>query len=167
MIFMHKPLMAKTSFKPIRAFLGENDTLAPLLAHQQSLSHLQQTFVDALPAHLHQSGRIAAMEGSTIVIAAANGAVAAVLKQMLPRLLAKFRENQKQEQEVTGIRVVVQPTIPADADSATGACRQARPREPMPIASLNQLADSLGDSPLKDTVARLSRRRARTTPTVK
>jgi hypothetical protein len=38
---------------------------------------------------------------------------------------------------------------------------------PVPDSVLQQLSDSLGDSPLKDTVERIRRRRARAKPAVK
>ncbi len=92
-----------------------------------------------------------------MIIAAANGAVAAKLKQMLPRLLEKFRQNKKQEQEVTAITVLVQPDffLPAPAPK-TGA-----PREPMPTTLLDELAESLEDSPLKTTIEGIRKRRER------
>jgi hypothetical protein len=159
--------MMKTGFKPIHTFLGESDTLAPLLAHHRRTAHLQTILVDSLPANLKASSRIAAWEGTTIVVATANGATAAMLKQMLPRLLEKFRvvlsKNQKQEQEVTSIRVVVQPETPATVGQDTPRPRATRPGEPMPIASLNQLSDSLDDSPLKQAVEKIRQRRSRTT----
>ncbi len=92
-----------------------------------------------------------------MVIAAANGAVAAKLKQMLPRLLEKFRQNKKQEQEVTAISVLVQPTyFEPEAPLRTGP-----PREPMPSKMLGELAESLEDSPLKKTVEKIMKQRER------
>jgi hypothetical protein len=83
--------------------------------------------------------------------------VAAKLKQMLPRLLEKFRQNKKQEQEVTVISVLVQP----DFFQPEPAPRTGPPREPMPTAMLAELAESLEDSPLKTTVEKIRKRRER------
>ena len=147
--------------KPIRALLRENETLLPFHQRLRQLSKLQKTFVDALPPGLSESCRIATVEGSTIIIATANGAVAAKLKQMLPRLLERFcetiTENKKQYQEVTGISVIVQPeffvpeTLP----------RQGPPRAPMPTDKLAELAESLGDSPLKSALQTIATKRER------
>ena len=149
--------MAKTGFKPINALMRENETIAPIHDRLQRISRLQHTFADALPPGLTTSCRVAAVEGSTMVIAAANGAVAAKLKQMLPRLLEKFRQNKKQEQEVTVISILVQP----DFFHPEPTPRTGPSREPMPIAMLAELAESLEDSPLKTTVEKIRKRRER------
>jgi hypothetical protein len=148
-------------FKPIHALMGENPDIAPILTRAKLISRLQQTFTETVPAHLRATSRVAAMEGSTLIIATANGAVAAMLKQMLPRLLEKFQENQKQEQEVTLIRVIVQP------EALAGEATSGRPRKyvesvtPMPETSLIALTDQLTDSPLKETLKRIQQKRKR------
>ena len=148
----------KSGFKPINALIRENEVIAPIHDRLQRVSRLQHSFADALPPGLNVSCRVAAVEGSTMVIAAANGAVAAKLKQMLPRLLEKFRQNKKQEQEVTVISVVVQPDFfQPDPAPRTGAARES-----MPTALLVELAESLEDSPLKTTIERIRKQRERT-----
>ena len=149
--------MAKTGFKPINALMRENEAIAPIHDRLQRISRLQHIFADALPPGLNTSCRVAAVEGSTMVIAAANGAVAAKLKQMLPRLLAKFRQNKKQEQEVTVITLLVQP----DFFQPEPALRTGPPREPMPTQMLTELAESLEDSPLKTTMEKIRKQRER------
>ena len=147
--------------KPIRALLRENETLLPFHQRLRQISGLQKTFVDALPPGLSESCRIATVEGSTIIVATANGAVAAKLKQILPRLLERFREfigeNKKQYQEVTGISIIVQPEFFV----AEKLVKLSPPRAPMPTEKLAELAESLGDSPLKTTLLALSNKRQR------
>ena len=143
--------------KPIRALLRESETLVPFHQRLRLLSKLQKTFVDALPPGLSESCRIATVEGSTIIVATANGAVAAKLKQMLPRLLDKFRENKMQYQEVTGFSVIVQPEFFV----AETRLRSGPPRAPMPFDKLVELAESLGDSPLKRTLQAIAAKRQR------
>ncbi len=148
---------AKPGFKPIHALIRDNEVIAPIHDRLQLVSRLQHSFADALPPGLNMSCRVAAVEGSTIIIAAANGAVAAKLKQMLPRLLEKFRQNKKQEQEVTAITVLVQPDFfRPEPPAKTGA-----PREPMPTTMLVELAESLEDSPLKTTIEGIRKKRER------
>ena len=144
-------------FKPINALMRDNEAIAPIHDRLQRIARLQHSFADVLPPGLNTSCRVAAVEGSTLVIAAANGAVAAKLKQMLPRLLEKFSQNKKQEQEVTAISVLVQP----DFFQPEPAPRTGPPREPMPTAMLAELAESLEDSPLKTTVEKIRKRRER------
>ena len=147
--------------KPIRALLRENETLLPFHQRLRQISGLQKTFVEALPPGLSESCRIATVEGSTIIVATANGAVAAKLKQILPRLLERFREfiseNKKQYQEVTGISVIVQPEFFV----AEKLVKLRSPRAPMPTEKLAELAESLGDSPLKTTLEALAKKRQR------
>ena len=150
-------IMANTGFKPINALLRDNEAIAPIHDRLQRISRLQHSFADTLPPGLKTSCRVAAAEGSTLIIAVANGAVAAKLKQMLPRLLEKFRQNKKQEQEVTAISVLVQPTY----FEPEIAPRTGPPREPMPSKMLAELAESLEDSPLKRTVDQIMKQRER------
>ncbi len=148
---------SKSSFKPVSALIRENEDVRPVHARLTQVSRLQQSFADALPPGLSQSCRVATVEGSTLVIAVANGAVAAKLKQMLPRLLEKFRENKKQEQQVTSISLLVQPDYfhtPLPAESGP-------PRAAMSSEKLTELAESLGDSPLKATIERIRKGRER------
>jgi hypothetical protein len=146
-----------SGFKPINALMRENESIAPIHDRLQRISRLQHSFADALPPGLNTSCRVATVEGSTLTIAAANGAVAAKLKQMLPRLLDAFRQNKKQEQQVTAITVLVQP----DYFRPEPAAQTGPAREPMPSAMLAELAESLEDSPLKTTLATIQKQRER------
>ncbi len=143
--------------KSIHALLRENETLLPFHQRLRQLSRLQKTFVDALPPGMNDSCRIATVEGTTLIVATANGAVAAKLKQMLPRLLEKFREIKTQYQEVTGFSVIVQPEFFV----AETRPRAGPPRVPMPMDKLAELAESLGDSPLKSTLEAITIKRQR------
>lgn len=96
-----------------------------------------------------------------MVIATANGAIAAKLKQMLPRLLESFGEkycqNKKQYQEVTAISVIVQPEFFVVETRQ----RLSLPRAPIPFDKLAELAESLEDSPLKTALEAISIQRQR------
>lgn len=78
--------------------------LARLSGHARRLLALQRTFEAATP--LARQARVANLKSGKIVIHAANGAVAAKLGQMAPRLTAVFRSEAA---EVTGIDIRVQP----------------------------------------------------------
>ena len=152
---------AKSGFKPIRTLIAENESIAPMLRQLRIIARLQKTYADTVPTSLNDLSRIAAMEGSTIIVAAANGHAATILKQMLPRLLQQFRENQKQEQEVTAIRVIVQPTMTAGNGELPSRKVKIEAGEQMPEKAIEYLVGSLADSPLKDTVKRMQQKRAR------
>ncbi len=153
--------VAKSGFKPIRTLVAENETIAPMLQRFEFISRLQKIYSDTVTSALNDMSRIAAVEGSTIVVAATNGHAATILKQMLPRLLQKFRENQKQEQEVTAIRVIVQPTVTAVNIEPRNRNNAAKGGAPMSQIAIDRLANSLGDSPLKDTIVRMQQKRER------
>jgi hypothetical protein len=145
--------------------LGENDALRPLLKQARHISALQLIYLDALTVLLAEdlplresfarASRVLALVGSTLVIGTSSAAVATRLKPLAPALL---KQIQKQEQEVTEVRVEMQPGWAANG---TTPGPRPQPREPMPDNLLERLAQSLGDSPLKDTVEKMRRRRAR------
>lgn len=149
--------MTNSGFKPINALIRESEALAPIQNRLRQFSRLQQSFADALPPGMNQSCRVATVEGSTLVIAVANGAIATKLRQILPRLLEKICENKKQEQEVTAISIIVQPSFFQSAPPSS----PASPRDPISTGKLAELAESLGDSPLKTTIERIKAKRER------
>lgn len=157
----------KSAFKPIRTLVAENESIAPMLRQLEVISRLQKTYADIVPTSLNEVSRVAAVEGSTIIVAVTNGNAATILKQILPRLLQQFRENKKQEQEVTSIKVIVQPPMTAGAGQIVSRVTGVNPTGPSSDKSMGQLADSLADSPLKETVIRIQQRRARTENRVK
>lgn len=157
----------KTSFKPIQALLRENDDVSPVMAQQRRLGRLQKIFGDTLPPGWETLCRVAALEGSTLVIAAANGAIATNLKAYSPRLLENFQnqlektsgKKNKQEQEVTSIRVLVQPAISTWRPPTPTSVRLAVQKTPISDAQLADLAGKLGETPLKTTVQRILTKR--------
>lgn len=155
----------KNRFKTLGTLFGDDDTMAPLVAQHRRLAHLQHLFAETLPPGWEKLCRVAAIEGSTVIIAAANGAIATNLKAYAPRLLEKFRlvleKKTKQEQEVTGIRFMVQPEISTWRPPTPTSIRLASTKKPMSDAQLNDLTQKLADSPLKTTLTRIqSKRRA-------
>ncbi|HZV54671.1 MAG TPA: DciA family protein [Rhodocyclaceae bacterium] len=80
--------------------------LARLSGHARRLLRLQRVFESATP--LARQARVANFKLGKIIIHAVNGAVAAKLKQMEPRLAAVFRSEAA---EVTGIDIRVQPDV--------------------------------------------------------
>ena len=154
--------MARPASNTLHTLLSENDTLQPLVARLRRINSLQQIYFEALADALPelqgfaQASRVSAIVGTTIVISAANGPVAAKLKQVVPRLLLKF---QMQEQKLTSIRVEVQPDWAVTTTVSTPAKSPAR--NPIPDEQLADLAHSLSDSPLKSALEQIKKRRGR------
>jgi len=159
----------KTYSKPIQALLSEDDAMAPLLAQHRRLSRLQQSFEDTLPPGWGKLCRVAALEGSTVVIAAANGAIATNLKAYSPRLLESFRiqleKKTMKEQQVTSIRIVVQPEISTWRPPTPTSIRLAAEKTPISERQLADLAEKLADSPLKKAVQQMALKRKRSLTT--
>ncbi len=137
--------------------------MAPLVAQHRRLARLQHSFADVLPPGWEKLCRVAALEGSTVIIAAANGAIATNLKAFSPRLLEKFRsvleKKTKQEQEVTGIRIVVQPEMSTWRAPTPTSIRLAAEKTAVSGAQLDDLAEKLADSPLKKAIQKIQAKR--------
>ena len=141
--------------------------MRPLLKRARHINALQHIYLDALGTvviedlplreSLARASRVSALVGSTLVIGTSSAAVATRLKPLVPTLL---KQIQMQEQEVTEIRVEMQPGWIAHEDKPAS---RLPAREPMPAAVLERLSESLEASPLKDAVEKIRRRRARQT----
>ncbi|MCA3020494.1 MAG: DUF721 domain-containing protein [Rhodocyclaceae bacterium] len=137
--------------------------MAPLVAQHRRLSRLQQSFEDTLPPGWNSLCRVAAVEGSTLVIAAANGAIATNLKAYSPRLLENFRnvleKKTMKEQQVTSIRIVVQPEISTWRGPTPTAIKLASCKTSVNDQQLDDLTQKLADSPLKRALKKIQAER--------
>jgi len=134
--------------------IAHSGNLAALARHARRLIDLQQLLLEATPSELAAASRVTDLKAGTLVVLADNAAVAAKLRQLAPRLL---KHVQKQQIEVTGIRVDVQVKthkIKAE-DEVT-----KRPLPPEAIQELEGLAETLAPSPLKNALDRLVARRS-------
>jgi hypothetical protein len=113
---------------------------------------LQRLYRSVAPGDLARASRVCAIEGTTVVISATSGPVAAALRQVAPRLLIAIRKGLKENENpnLTGIRVEVQV-------EARPARRAVKAREPLPAERISKLAEGLSDSPLKETLQRIGR----------
>jgi hypothetical protein len=139
--------------EPISKLLGTPE-LQPIAARLEDIKRLQRRYRAIVPESLAQASRVCAIDGSVVVVGAANGAVASALRQIAPRLLEALRGTRKSakhstDQDINSIRVEVQVTIPQRK-------RVPEPRPDMPKEKLGKLAEGLADSPLKETLQRMS-----------
>jgi hypothetical protein len=136
----------------IARLLGDNAELRPLEERLQHIKRLQKRYRTLAPEELARASRVCAIEGTTVVICAASGPVAAALRHLAPRLLAGLAagvSKHPRDQELTSIRIEVQVTIPEPK-------KRVRSRGEMPREQLGQVAEKLADSPLKETLKRLA-----------
>lgn len=138
--------------EPVRRLLGQSPELAPLAERLQRIQRLQERFRNIAPGPLASASRVCAIEGTTIVVGAANGTVAAVLRQLAPRLLENLRSGlpkHPEDQQFTEMRVEVQVEAPAPR-------ARVKPRGELPRAQLKALAATLPPGPLRESIERLA-----------
>ena len=143
----------------IAKLLGTNAELRPLSERLDHIKRLQKRYRTLIPGELSQVSRVCAIDGTTVVICATSGAVAAALRHVAPRLLEGLRGNVRkstkssEDQELTGIRVEVQIEVKPSR-------RPVAARPAMAPEKLAKLAEGLCDSPLKETLTRIARDQA-------
>jgi len=141
--------------EPVSSLLGNSAEMRPLARQLSFIKRLQKRYRTLVPESLASASRVCAIEGTTVVICAASGPVAAALRHLAPRLLQGLRESQRanpkhsRDQELTSIRVEVQVEAPAPK-------RPVRSRGEMPSDKLAGVAAKLSDSPLKAELERIA-----------
>ena len=138
----------------IARLLDENAELRPLAERLLQIKRLQKRYRTLAPEELGQASRVCAIDGTTVVIGASSGPVAAALRHLAPRLLEGLRTVRKsskhsRDQELTSIRIEVQVEVPVRKRTVVA-------RGEMPRGKLAELAGKLSDSPLKETLERIT-----------
>jgi hypothetical protein len=140
----------------VSRLLDENNDLKPLATRLAYIKRLQRRYRSLAPEQLVEASRVCAIDGTTVVICATSGPVAAALRHYAPRLLEGLREaarkssKHSRDQELTSIRIEVQVSVPTPK-------RRVLPRGEMPVESLAKVASRLSDSPLKETLERITK----------
>lgn len=131
-------------------FIRNSDRLRSLADGARQSAELQHILLNTVPPGLARACHVQHLRSGTLTLLAENAAVAAKLKQLIPRLLITYR---KRGSQVTSIRVDVQAwrtlTVPDVRIK----------KQQLPIESIRHfenLADRLQDSPLKEAVLRLA-----------
>jgi hypothetical protein len=139
-----------TPMKNPCAFLNRPDGIAPLMPQARRLIELREILAAVLPESLARCCSIANYKQGKVVIFAANGAIAAKLKLMLPTLLEQLS---KRAIEVTGLEVCVQPLAsgPQVVEKSSKMSLEA-------VSELARLCEQLPDSELKLAIRKLASR---------
>ena len=153
---MPAPAFTKTSLsmkaRSLQEHLASGDSMARIANHAQRLLQFQRLLEAALPEALRPHARVANFRLGKLFIHAANGAVAAKIRQFGPRLASDLSNK---EVKVTQIEVRVQARNPSPAQPL-----HQRPTLPgsKQKEGLTALARGLpGESPLKGALERLLR----------
>ena len=128
------------------------DTLPELQALNREIRQLlalQSVLAEVLPGNLATSAKVALVKAGELILFTENGAVAAKLRQMAPRVLVSLRER---GYEITAIQLQVQVRIrdnplPRKQISLSPAARNA----------IGLITERLDASPLKTALSRLAR----------
>ena len=128
------------------------DTLPELQALNREIRQLmalQSILAEVLPGNLATSACVASVKAGELILFAQNGAIAAKLRQMTPRILISLRQH---GYKITGIHLKVQAGIrhnplPQKQISLTSEARNA----------IDSLSERLDASPLKAALRRLGR----------
>jgi len=132
-----------------KSLLSGDQELRPLLTKAQALSALHRHFIGVAPPHLAQSSQVLGMQSGTLSVAVANAAVAAKLRQLVPELIVML---QNRGCEVSGIRVKVQVSFNLSQPVSPPRKLGKTARD-----ALNELSQTLGDSPLKIALKKLAK----------
>jgi len=136
--------------RQIKSIFVDHAELASLASQADSIAASQKIWNSIVPDALKNHTQATSIKHKRLTVYADNGAIAAKIKLLLPSLLTKL---QKQELEVTSIRVLVQVQSHA-------ANRQKPPRNLSENASKNlkELAEKLEGSTLAEVLDRLASR---------
>jgi hypothetical protein len=141
----------------VSRLLDENAELKPLTTRLAHIKRLQRRYRTLAPERLAEASRVCAIDGTTVVICADNGPVAAALRHLAPRILEDLRRAAAQnsskhprDQELTSIRIEVQVKMPQ-------ARTRVQARGEVPVEKISGVAGKLSDSPLKTTLERMAR----------
>ncbi|MBX3665289.1 MAG: DUF721 domain-containing protein [Burkholderiales bacterium] len=135
------------------ALIVETAGLSALNRATQRISALQRLYTVCAPPELSRASRVIGDHDGMLVIAADNGAIAAKLKQIMPRLLKNL---QKQRAQITGIRIQVQVSGPRPAPRVYAE----KPALPIDlIDDFEKLSNRVRDPGLRSALARFAARR--------
>jgi len=132
------------------AFLDQPDGIAPLMPQARRLIELRESLAAILPESLARCCSIANYKQGKVVIFAANGAIAAKLKLMIPTLSEQLSKRAK---EITGLEVCVQPLT-----SDPQVVEKSAKISPGAALEMAKVCEQLPDSELKITLGRFASR---------
>lgn len=137
--------------RKVSQILSAESTLKSFAAASRRVEQLQRIYQEAVPDALSRASRVGWERAGVVSIVAGNGAVAAKLRQLAPRLLESFRRHGLQ---CNSMRIEVQ------VDAGPGRPPACAPRTLSPRAAetLRAAARELPASPLRETLDRLARR---------
>jgi len=140
--------------KSLENYLDAADGAGQVLAHARLLMKLTHLYQEIAPANLGQASRLANYKSGIIVLHAANGVLAAKLRQLAPTLAEGFL---KRGVECNGVQVKVQ----ARESHAQSMTSTRKPLSATASGKLEGLRDALPASALRAALESLLARAAK------
>lgn len=140
------------SARKVAQIIDETPALRHIVEASQLTEQLQRVYLQATPAALARSSRIAYASGGILFVAAGNGACAAKLRQLAPGILACFRQHGWEFNSMR-IRVQVATDLAPHSKISTNSLSKKA------LDEINRAATETPPSPLKDALQRLGRLR--------
>ena len=133
--------------------LNADAGMARLSTQAGRLLKLQRLYEQAIPAALARHGRVANVKSGSVVIHAQNGAVAAKIRQLAPRLAEVFHQEGV---DLNQIQVRVQPSTLVSAERNTQIRSSIGEEAKQGLTTLAQKLPQ--DSPLRKALDRFVER---------
>ena len=160
-LFTHHALQTPAA-KPLNDWLTKAGPVSALMQTARQLASLEAEVLSLLPPGMRAGIAVAGVKTDTrgpqaeqtLLLLAAHGAAAARVRQVVPTLLSRLQQRGSQ---VTAIRVRVQPEV-GRADWDVGPVERKPRTANIPsngLQSMDALARSLPESPLKDALQSL------------
>ncbi|KWR87644.1 DciA family protein [Cupriavidus sp. IDO] len=161
-MFTHHALQTQAA-KPLNDWLAKSGPVSTLMQTARELATLEAEVLSLLPPGMRDGIAVAGVkrdartpqQEQVLLLLAAHGAAAARVRQVVPTLLSRLQQRGSQ---ISAIRVRVQPEVGRKSDWDTGPVERPRTSGRMTatgLASLDQLAQSLPESPLRDALKTL------------
>jgi hypothetical protein len=136
----------------ISDILGETRELSTLAAVSRRIAQLQRVYQEAVAPELAKSSRVGWARGGVLSVVAANSVVAAKLRQLSPRVLNRLRQSGF---EFNSMRIEVQ----VDRVAAPLPRGEVKQLSQLALSAIDEALREAPESPLKEALQRLARRR--------
>jgi len=138
--------------RKIAQILDSAPGLHDLAEVSRYIERLQRVYREAVPAELCKSSRISWARAGVVSVTAGNGAVAAKLRQLAPRILNQLRQRGF---KFNSMRIEVQVA----QDLPQSAPKKSKPLSKDALAAIDAAVTDLPESALKHALQRLGRHR--------
>lgn len=150
----------KSSFKKAHQYAQTGDGDFSLFAKLKELEHLNQLMGPLLPAECQGFCQVANVTGRTLILIAANGAIATQIRFLKGEILAQMKQHPTLSL-FQDLQCKVRLHAPPSAQPRASRTRQKREVEtlsPHTAALITDMAESIEDPHLREVMKRIAQR---------